>query len=96
MMAKSHCGPKVSMFHEGRPLPKSSYEGGKQRRHFTLSEQAFNHLGAIAAHAMLSKSETLERLVRSFAAWEGTILSQDTWPSLIDHSLPSSASSFDD
>lgn len=68
-------------------MPKSPYEGGKQRKHFTLSDAAYTHLSRIASSAMLSRSETLERLIRSIPAWEGAAsLSNDTWPACIDHS----------
>jgi hypothetical protein len=68
-------------------MPKSPYEGGKQRRHFTLSEAAYVHLSSIASSALLSRSEALERLIRSVPAWEGgASLSNDAWPSCIDHS----------
>jgi hypothetical protein len=68
-------------------MPKSPYEGGKQRKHFTLSEAAYMHLSSIAASAALSRSETLERLIRSVPSWEGAAsLSNAAWPSCIDHS----------
>jgi hypothetical protein len=71
-------------------MPKSPYEGGKQRKHFTLSETAYVHLSSIAASAKLSRSETLERLIRSIPAWEGAAsLSNAAWPSCIDHSSSS-------
>jgi hypothetical protein len=72
------------------PMPKSPYEGGKQRKHFTLSETAYAHLSSIASSAGLSRSETLERLIRSIPAWEGAAsLSNAAWPSCIDHSSSS-------
>lgn len=73
-------------------MPKSPYEGGKQRRHFTLSDQAYDHLTAIAKEASLSRSEALERLIRSISSWEGGFtLSDDAWPCMRDHSsLPES------
>ena len=46
-------------------MARSIYDGGKRRRHFTLSDQAFDHLTAIAHDGAISRSETLERLVRS-------------------------------
>lgn len=68
-------------------MPKSSYEGGKPRRHFTLSEQAFAHLSAIAHSAQLSRSETLERIIRSTQSWEGeAMLSDPAWPFVRDYS----------
>jgi hypothetical protein len=74
-------------------MPKSPYEGGKQRKHFTLSETAYTHLSNIAASAVLSRSEALERLIRSIPAWEGAAsLSDAAWPSCIDHSQNSTES----
>ena len=71
-------------------MPKSPYEGGKQRKHFTLSEAAHSHLSRIASAAMLSRSETLERLIRSVPVWEGRVaLSNTAWPSCIDFSSDS-------
>lgn len=70
-------------------MPKSLYEGGKRRRHFTLSDQAHDHLSAIAAEAQLSRSETLERLIRSVPKWEGIVsLADGAWSLVIDYSLP--------
>lgn len=69
-------------------MPKSSYEGGKQRRHFTLSDQAYAHLSAIAGEARLSRSEALERIVRSYSFHEAAILHDDIWPDIIDHTIP--------
>ena len=71
-------------------MPKSPYDGGKHRRHFTLSDQAYNHLTAIAGDGDLSRSEALERLIRSCPVFEGNAtLSNGVWPLIIDHSLPS-------
>lgn len=68
-------------------MPISPYEGGKQRKHFTLSETAFAHLSRLASSAMLSRSETLERLIRSTPLFEGSAtLSNNAWPACIDHS----------
>jgi len=68
-------------------MPRSLYQGGKARRHFTLSEQAFAHLSNIATSAKLSRSETLERLIRSTQWWEGeAILADSAWPFATDHS----------
>ena len=44
-------------------MPKSPYEGGKKRRHLTLSDQAYNHLGGLVKGAKLSRSEALEHLI---------------------------------
>lgn len=75
-------------FLAGLPLPKSPYEGGKQRRHFTLSSQAYQHLGLIAAGAGLSRSETLERIIRCQHVSEGhLVFSDDAWPEVTDFSL---------
>ena len=72
-------------------MARSIYDGGKQRRHFTLSNQAYDHLTAIAHDGGLSRSETLERLVRSTDPCEGgSLLADDAWPFVIDHSLPAS------
>jgi hypothetical protein len=76
-------------------MSKSPYEGGKIRKHFTLSEPAFAHLSSIAASAALSRSETLERLIRSIPVWEGAAsLSDDAWPSCIDFSLSAADETF--
>jgi hypothetical protein len=64
-LAQGHGGPIVGKFPVGAPLPKSPYEGGKQRRHFTLSNQAYGHLGLIAQEAGLSAQKPLSA---SFAA----------------------------
>lgn len=70
-------------------MPKSIYDGGKRRRHFTLSGQAYAHLTAIAHEGMISRSEALERLVRSTPVFEGSAsLSDGAWPLVIDHSSP--------
>ena len=71
-------------------MPKSPYDGGKRRRHFTLSDQAYAHLTALARDGLLSSSETLERLVRSTPIFDGSaILADGAWPFVIDHSSPS-------
>lgn len=62
------------------------YEGGKNRRHFTLSSKAYEHLSCIARNAMLSKSEALERLIRATPLWEGSaLLANDPWKFVTDH-----------
>jgi hypothetical protein len=64
-------------------------DGGKRRRHFTLSNQAYDHLTAIAHEGMISRSEALERLVRSTPVFEGSAtLADGAWPLVIDHSSP--------
>ena len=71
-------------------MARSIYDGGKRRRHFTLSDQAFDHLSAIAHDGAISRSETLERLVRSTDIGEGSsLLSDDAWPFVIDYSSSS-------
>ena len=37
-------------------MARSIYDGGKRRRHFTLSDQAFDHLTAIAHDGAISRS----------------------------------------
>lgn len=70
-------------------MPKSIYDGGKRRRHITLSDQAYDHLTAIAHEGMISRSEAIERLVRSTPVFEGSAtLSDGAWPLVIDHSVP--------
>jgi hypothetical protein len=72
-------------------MPKSPYEGGKQRRHFTLSDQAYDHLTTIAVEANLSRSEAVERLIRSTSSWEGGFtLSDEAWSCMRDYSVLSS------
>lgn len=66
-------------------MPKSSYQGGKKRRHFTISDQAYAHLSAIAGEAKLSRSEALERILRSYSFYEASIISDAIWPDIIDH-----------
>lgn len=71
-------------------MPKSLYKGGKQRRHFTLSSDSFDHLSLIAEGAKLSRSETLERLIRSTAISEGSmLLSNTSWHMAYDCILES-------
>ena len=73
-------------------MPRSVYDGGKRRRHFTLSDQAYAHLSAIAHDGGISRSEALERLVRSSPVFEGSAaLSDSVWPLVIDHSSPEHA-----
>lgn len=67
-------------------MAKSHYKGGKQRRHFTLSDQAHAHLAAIAGQARLSKSEALERIIRAFSFHDAFILTDAVWPDIIDNS----------
>lgn len=72
-------------------MPISPYQGGKRKRHFTLSDQAHEHLSAIAADAKLSRSEALERLIRSVPVWEGSAsLSNGAWKMCVDYAADSS------
>jgi hypothetical protein len=71
-----------------KTMPTSLYEGGKRRRHLTLSDQAYAHLSAISSAAQLSKSEAVERILRGFSFYEADILKDEVWPSIIDHSIP--------
>jgi hypothetical protein len=74
-------------------MPRSPYEGGKHRKHFTLSDTAYSHLCSIAEHACLSRSETLERLIRSVPAWEGSnAFANEAWEACIDYAVLSSHS----
>ena len=67
-------------------MPISPYKGGKRKRHFTLSDQAVEHLASIAADARLSKSEALERLIRSVPVWEGSAsLANGAWKMCVDY-----------
>jgi hypothetical protein len=71
-------------------LPRSFYEGGKKRRHFTLSDQAHDHLCRLAQEAGISKSETIERIVRCQHISEGRFtLSDEVWPEVTDFSFSS-------
>jgi hypothetical protein len=69
-------------------MPKAHYDGGKQRRHFTLSSQVYDHLSNLATEAQLSRSETVERILRSTGIEYGSIVSDDVWPEIIDHTIP--------
>lgn len=76
-------------------MTKPSYEGGKQRKHFTLSEQAYAHLSEIAALTKLSRSESLERLIRSTALWEAeAVLPNEAWDFALDHTDSNSLTDF--
>lgn len=66
-------------------MAKSSYAGGKRSRHFTLSDQAYAHLSSIAGTAQLSRSEALERILRSSSPYEADIISDAIWPEIIDY-----------
>jgi len=56
----------------------------KKGRHLSLTDTAFNHLNNIAHEARLSKSETLERLIRSTPIWEGNATLSEGAFSLIE------------
>lgn len=57
----------------------------KKRRHVLFTDTAWEHLGDIAHEARLSNSETLERLVRSTAPWEGSAtLANNAWEECMD------------
>jgi hypothetical protein len=57
---------------------------------FHAKRSSFDHLTAIAHDGAISRSETLERLVRSTDIGEGSsLLSDDAWPFVIDHCSPS-------
>lgn len=78
-------------------MPISPYKGGKSKRHFTLSQQASDHLSAIAGEARLSRSEALERLIRATPVFEGSaLLANGAWKLAIDHSLESTNKVFND
>jgi hypothetical protein len=67
-------------------MPISPYVGGKKKRHFTLSDQAYEHLYKIAQDARLSRSEALERIIRSLPFWEGsTSFADKAWKMCIDY-----------
>lgn len=75
-------------------MPISPYRGGKRKRHFTISDQAHDHLAAMAGEARLSKSETLERLIRSVPVWEGsTSFANGAWKMCIDYAAEPDAQS---
>jgi hypothetical protein len=78
-------------------MPLSPYKGGKRKRHFTLSDQAYNHLSAIAGDARLSRSEALERLIRSVPVWEGSSsLANGAWKLCVDYASDSPPALIDD
>ena len=78
-------------------MPKSSYDSPKIKRHFTLTQDAFNHLVNIASEAKLSRSEALERLIRATPVWEGSAsLSNGAWSLCVDYTAPELPTSLDD
>lgn len=68
------------------------FHGEPKRRHqFCITETAFNHLVEISHEARKSKSETLERLIRSTPVWEGSAtLADNAWEECFDHTQDSS------
>jgi len=67
-------------------MKKSYHDEPKTKRHVTLTQTASNHLDAIAKETSLSRSEALERLIRSCSVWEaGFLLSDEAWICCIDH-----------
>ena len=71
-------------------MSKTVHGEPKKRRHITLTDTAFSHLGEIAHQARLSNSEALERLIRSTPQWEGSAtLSESAWEECMDHTQPS-------
>jgi hypothetical protein len=78
-------------------MPKSPYDTPKTKRHFTLTQDACDHLANIAHDAKLSRSEALERLIRATPVWEGsTSLSNGAWSLCVDYTAPELPSSLDD
>jgi hypothetical protein len=72
-------------------MPISPYKGGKSKRHFTLSDQASDHLSAIAGDARLSRSEALERLIRATPVFEGSaVLANGAWKLAVDYAAEAS------
>ena len=68
-------------------MSKSVHGEPKKRRHITLTDTAFGHLGDIAHDARLSNSEAMERLIRATPIWEGSAtLSNSAWEECMDHS----------
>lgn len=55
------------------------YDQPKRKIHFALTPTALSRLCALAASADLSRSETLERLLRSTPAHEGLVLCNENW-----------------
>lgn len=103
MAEKAGAALSVTLVHCSTAMPASPYEGGKNKRHFTLSDTASDHLSSIAQSAGLSRSEALERLIRSVPEWEGGFsLSNEAWKECIDYTaqdtdhLPDDNTSLDD
>jgi len=55
---------------------KSLHGERKQKVHVTMTPTAMARLDEIAFNAQLSRSETLERLIRSTPPYEGLVLAQ--------------------
>ena len=74
-------------------MKKSYHDEPKTKRHVTLTQTASDHLDAIAKEISLSRSEALERLIRSTEIWEaGFLLSNEAWLFCIDHTNDSPSS----
>ena len=54
-------------------MPISPYKGGKSKRHFTLSDQASNHLSAIAGDARLRLNRQVDGLATDPIAGAGAL-----------------------
>ena len=73
-------------------MKKSYHDEPKIKRHVTITKTASDHLDAIAKETSLSRSEALERLIRSCSVWEaGFLLSDEAWLCCIDHTNDSPA-----
>jgi len=55
------------------------YDQPKRKIHFALTPTALDRLRELATNAELSRSETLERLLRSTPAHEGLVLCNENW-----------------
>lgn len=55
---------------------KSLYGERKRKVHLAITPSALSRLDEIATSATLSRSETLERLIRSTPPYEGLVLAQ--------------------
>jgi len=55
------------------------YDRRKQKVHVTLTPTALANLAELAKVAELSRSETLERLLRHIPPYEGLVLNNANW-----------------
>jgi len=55
------------------------YDQPKRKIHFALTPTALDRLRELATNAELSRSEALERLLRSTPAHEGLVLCNENW-----------------